>query len=309
MKRMIKDYFTFSKKERVAVIILLLLIAFFIAAPYFYSVKPKPPVLTKVLRDYIAQSKTVSPEEDSWQETTRSFQRSPEISNAKKPETFSFDPNTVSEADWKRLGINDKTIRTIFNYRNKGGKFRSPEDLHKIWGFRKEDAERLIPFIHIPESFITFQTKKTGNWKLETGNKKAETKIIPIDINTATLEEWKSLPGIGDVLANRIIKFRERAGGFTTIEQVHKTYGISDSVFKLIDPYLQMSVAAVQKLNLNTTSAYELKTRIGIPENIARAIIVYRQQYGLFQSVSDLKKIIFITDSLFQQIAPRLKIE
>jgi hypothetical protein len=45
----LKDYFTFSKKERTAMIILLLLIACFIAAPYLYSVKRKPPVINQAL--------------------------------------------------------------------------------------------------------------------------------------------------------------------------------------------------------------------------------------------------------------------
>ena len=34
---------------------------------------------------------------------------------------FEFDPNTINEAGWKRLGLRDKTIQTIQNYLNKGG--------------------------------------------------------------------------------------------------------------------------------------------------------------------------------------------
>jgi len=41
-----------------------------------------------------------------------------------------------------------------------------------------------------------------------------------IDINTATLEDWKLLPVIGEVLANRIVTYRKRMGGFTKESQV-----------------------------------------------------------------------------------------
>ena len=46
-----------------------------------------------------------------------------------KAELFYFDPNTASAADWRRLGIKDKTIHTILNYLTKGGKFYKPEDI------------------------------------------------------------------------------------------------------------------------------------------------------------------------------------
>ena len=43
----------------------------------------------------------------------------------------------------------DKTIHTILNYRNKGGRFKQPEDLRKIYGLQKEEADLLIPYVQI----------------------------------------------------------------------------------------------------------------------------------------------------------------
>jgi competence protein ComEA len=305
MKRIIKDYFTFSKKERTAIILLLLLITCFLAAPYVYSVKLKPPVLNKALRNFLEKNTGFSPG-DSLQENNISVKSTEESYHSAKAEVFLFDPNTISAEEWKRLGISNKTIRTIYNYLSKGGKFRSAEDIKKIWGFKEEDAERLIPFVRMQQRDQPNKSFKNNplNPQPVTSNK-----IPSIDINTATAEEWKALPGIGEVLANRIIKFRERIGGFTTIEQVHKTYGISDSVFGQISSYLVFNPAALPKLNLNTISAYELRMRVAIPDAIARAIVMYRNQYGPYQSVNDLKKIVFISDSLFQRISLVLKVE
>ncbi len=303
MKRIFKDYFTFSKKERTAVIILLLLIILFAAAPYFYSPKFKPPVISKAMNEFLERNKTIAAIKDTVSENERPSY-TPVEKIVSKHETFAFDPNTVSENDWKRLGISDKTIHTIINYRSKGGKFKSAEDLRKIWGFKKEDADRLISFVHIENTNSTNKKYLTGNQQPVTGSK-----AIPIDINTATFEEWRTLPGISDGLANRIVMYRERIGGFISKEQVHKTYGVSDSIFRLIDPYLTVNLNSVPKLNINTASAYELRTKINIPDAVARSIIVYRQQYGNYQMVSDLKKIVFIHDTLYQRIAPYLKAE
>ena len=302
MKRIIKDYFSFSKKERLAVIILLLTMGCFIAFPYFYSPILPPPIINKALAEFIR-------EQNSQMDSAENVLPKPSTKNNQyeiKGIQFLFDPNTASEKDWKRLGIQEKTIQTLVNYRNKGGKFKQAQDLRKIWGFRKEDADRLLPFVHIAKSDTFFSTQKTNQekWKLGAeGPPKTKARLLTfIDINSASLEDWKSLPGIGEVLGGRIIKFRDRMGGFTGIEQVQKTYGISDSVFRLISPFLRVNTKIISRLNINTASAYDLKIRTNLPDGVAKAIIVYRQQNGPFKKADDLKKIVILSDSLYQML-------
>ena len=70
--------------------------------------------------------------------------------------------------------------------------------------------------------------------------KKTVQEIQPLNVNTATEEEWKALPGIGDVLSKRIVKFRTKLKGFISVQQVGQTYGLADSVFQKILPYLRL---------------------------------------------------------------------
>ena len=52
-----------------------------------------------------------------------------------------------------------------------------------------------------------------------------------ININTAGAEELDSLPGIGEVLSQRILQYREEYGSFYTIEDLKNVQGIGNSVF------------------------------------------------------------------------------
>ena len=61
------------------------------------------------------------------------------------------------------------------------------------------------------------------------GSVKESTKI---NINTASLEELKSLPGIGDVIAQGIIDYREKHGGFKQLEELKNVTRIGDKIYE-----------------------------------------------------------------------------
>ncbi|MCS6906576.1 MAG: ComEA family DNA-binding protein [Anaerolineales bacterium] len=64
------------------------------------------------------------------------------------------------------------------------------------------------------------------------------TKSPFININYATQEELESLPGIGEVLAKRIIAYRTRHGFFNSLQDLLKVYGIKPKTLQLIEPYV-----------------------------------------------------------------------
>jgi len=55
-----------------------------------------------------------------------------------------------------------------------------------------------------------------------------------VNINTATLEQLDTLSGIGPAIAQRIIDYREKIGGFKSIEQITEVSGIGDATFDKI---------------------------------------------------------------------------
>ena len=60
-----------------------------------------------------------------------------------------------------------------------------------------------------------------------------------ININTADAEELTKLDGISDVLAERIVEYREENGKFSSTEEVKEVYGIGDGIYKKIKNYIK----------------------------------------------------------------------
>ena len=99
----------------------------------------------------------------------------------------------------------------------------------------KEAQKENIVYIETPcvceqvknDACITNNTDKKNN-------KTTESKSSKVNINTASLEELKTLNGIGDAKANSIIEYRNTNGSFKTIEDLKNVKGISETVYSKI---------------------------------------------------------------------------
>ena len=231
-----KEYFSFTKKERNAVAILIGIAVVFIIITYAYSPQFKKPFVNKALQQHFTALQNNSTENSDSLPVNEEARYNPENSSANSLHPFGFNPNTMDATGFKELGLSEKLAQTIISFRNKGGHFNTPDDFRKIEGLSSEAADILLPYIDMPAKQ---QVAKTVTETKELQElPKPQASIKKLDINTATAEDWKTLPGIGDVLGNRIVKFRNAVHGFKTVEDLRKTYGLSDSVYQAILPFL-----------------------------------------------------------------------
>lgn len=308
-KEAIKEYMTFGKRDRIGVIAVVSLMGIIYALPYLFGKKnePFPAKQTNLLvkaMDTLAAKQKGKPSQDGYEEHDNDYRYQPiQTKSFANGELFQFDPNTLSVEGWQKLGLSKKTSKTIDKYRNKGGKFYKPEDIKKIWGMPESFYERVKDYIVI----APFQNSYQQNELEKPTYTKAEKKIITVDINKADTSAFIALPGIGSKLAARIVNFRDKLGGFYSVDQVAETYSLSDSTFQKIKGSLQLS-GAVKKLNVNTATKDDLKTHPYIKWNLANAIVEYRNQHGNFKSLDDLKNIVLIDEATFEKIAHYLSL-
>ena len=313
-KHFISGYLNFTKRERNGVLILLSFICFFLllpfAFPYFIQQKDYDhSAFEKAIASL--QLKQVDSSTEFKKRVYTSYDRSGYTAHnygkVNKGELFYFDPNSTTTADWQRLGIRDKTIATIQKYLSKGGKFYKKADIGKIWGLHKDEVERLLPYVQIKENVVSaYPAEKIVGKKVY---KSAAIAPVTIEINTADTSAFTALPGIGRKLSQRIINFRDKLGGFYTVEQIGETFGLPDSTFQKIKTYLKISRGDVKQFNINKATVDEMKTHPYLRYNLANAIVQYRNQHGNYTTISDIKKIMSVTDEIFNKLAPYLAVQ
>ena len=303
-KNTLRDYFTFSARERKAIYWLLALTTIFFLLPHFlpYIIRQQP----KIMNDQVFlphKGETLTTEQHHIGKTSEIKKVHDEVFPGR---LIFFDPNTASLQDWQQLGVREKTAQTILRYRQKGGRFKVPEDLKKIWGLSPEIAERLIPWVRI-EKIVNHAS--VSSFKEVIRPAKRSHNNNPIDINSAAQAEWEELRGIGPGLASRIIKFRDQLGGFISIDQVKETYGLPDSTFQQIRSRLHLNETFINRLSINQLDLEQLARHPYIRYKTAKAIIAYREQHGRFQSVKELEKIESISAEIFLKIEKYLTVE
>ncbi|MGE0560970.1 MAG: ComEA family DNA-binding protein [Flavobacteriales bacterium] len=304
----IKDYFSFTKGEKRGVVFLLMLIILFTTSLFFIkNFKSNSTTNFSAFENEITHFENELKTHlinDSLARLNRQTIYLPDS-------LFDFNPNTINDSDWVKLGFKEWQVKTINNYKTKGGKFRFKSDVSKIFGITDTLYQMLFPYILLPEktekeSFQNTYTNKSNNSHFEPFTKK---ETIIVDINLADTSEFKSLKGIGSAFSKRIVNYRESLGGFISTEQLKEVYGINDEIFNSIKPFVKISNKNPNLININHVDLETLKKHPYIDWKIAKTIITYRNSHGNYKDVNDIRQIHLVTDEIYTKIAPYLTIK
>lgn len=288
-KQQIRQYFEFSARERKGILILIggIIILQLLPRVHQRYFLPEEPVEIAILPHATSE---------------HAYALMADSNRRPEPVLFHFDPNSLDMKGWIKLGIREKTAKTILNYRAKGGRFYKADDLRKIWGMSQNDATRLIPYVVI-------EVRPARNPKQFASYEPVRRSYQQVEINAADSSEWKSLPGIGSKLAMRIMAFRDKLGGFYSVHQVGETYFLPDSTFQKIKSLLTVDASRIRRININEADYVLLVKHPYVDKDLANAILQYRKQHGSFEQLSDLKKIMLLHDSTYEKVKHYLAVQ
>jgi competence protein ComEA len=295
VRKLLNTYLSISKREFNGLLALVIVIIAIAAVPTIYEhivgkLSTEDSVLPINIPADIARSARVSANKKYRQHRSE--------------ELFEFDPNTISQSDWQRLGLSERQSAAIINYRTKGGKFRKPEDLQKMYTISQRVYQRILPYVKISP-----ETTKHSSEVLQTLSQRpayVKKSLNIIEINGADSVALLEIRGIGPAFASRIIKYRQRIGGFCQKEQLMEVYGLDSFKFTEIKEQVSLDLAAIRKIDINNAQLEDFKGHPYIRYKQANAIIQYRKQHGAYAGIADLSKVLILDPETITRIAPYL---
>lgn len=294
MRIWLNKHFGFSKGEFNGLLFLVLLIIVIKAIPFIYDYykpveKDDPTLLSK-----LQHLKIVDEEHGAYTNVRANYTNA-----VKNIRLFNFDPNTLPIQGWQRFGLSPKQAAAIVNYTRKGGRFYKPEDLQKMYTISPELYRKLLPYVQLApkpagadKSFTPFERKAYVK------------KTVIVDVNTADSAELDEIKGIGGAFAKRIIKYRERLGGFYKTEQLMEVYGLDEQKYNEIKDQVSIGKASLKTININTAVFNDLKRNPYLSFKQINAIIQYRKQHGNYTGIDDLKKVVLLNQEVIDKISP-----
>lgn len=296
-----RDWFTFSRQDRRAIILLSVMIALALGILHIHHSKDDEAIV-KAETDSIATTLTITPK------------KSPTV----KIDRHRFDPNRADSLELLGMGLTPYVTRNIIRYRQAGGIFRRPEDLARIYGMHDTTYAQLKPYIDIPQKSdkprkphtktITKETEQEIQAKEHPYAEYMRAKFKPgqmADINTADTTELMKIPGIGPIYANMIVNYRQQLGGFHSITQLRELDGLPEQ----LGDWAHIGTPNIEKLHINKLSITRLRSHPYLTFYQAKAIVDLRHREGDIKSVRQLLFLDEFTEADIERLKPYLSFE
>jgi competence ComEA-like helix-hairpin-helix protein len=212
------------------------------------------------------------------------------IRRAKRDTIYPFNPNFMSDYRAYTLNIPGEAFDRLRTFREKGRWINSVGYFKRVTGISDSLMQQLRPYFKFPD---WINRKPQGPERRYGGLDGRQ-----LDLNNATDHELQTVYGVGETLSRRIIEFRERLGGFTSMDQLYAVYGLSAATVANIKRSFRVDQpVALSKLNVNKATASDLSTIPGISFEQGRKIWEYIR---LREGINELSELVNIAgiDSL-----------
>lgn len=281
-----KDFFYYSKSERRAVFALSFLIVCLLVA-----ILLAPEKETVIVEEPLAENvrtETDKVEADSFQRVVEHREKKAVIKKTEAPSRkvvlAPFDPNLADSIELLDLGLSPYVARNVLRYREKGGRFRTPESFARIYGLTEEQFETLRPYIRISESF----RQKTDTSTYVRRDTFAVVYKYPkgtlVDVGVADTTELKKIPGIGSGISKAIVGYRNRLGGFYSLEQLREVRFVTPEMME----WFKLDSISIRPLPVNRAGLDRLRNHPYLNFYQAKVILEHRKKHGEIKSLSQL---------------------
>ncbi len=221
-----------------------------------------------------------------------------------------FDPNTADSLTLCEVGMPAWMARNVLRYRAKGGIYRHPDALRKVYGMNDSLFAQLKPYIAIDTTYFqhtdSIQQAKLDSLLPRTTYRTKRDTIL--DLNSADTTTLQLIRGIGSYSARQIVHYRQALGGFAHVEQLREVKGLTANIDSLL-PFFYVNTDSIHPIPVNQSRVERLNRHPYLTFTQARALYEYRRMHLRLDSIAQLKMSPAFTADDIHRLTPYLSFE
>ncbi len=209
---------------------------------------------------------------------------------------YPFNPNFITDYKGYTLGMSVDEIDRLHDFRKTDEYVNSAAEFQEVTLISDSLLQIIAPYFKFPEWTQTDKRSTIGSGRLKADFKNVPSSTVSndalFDLNSASAEDLKSIAGIGEKLSARIIKFRNRLGGFVADKQLYHVYGLDPEVVeRALKKFKVVKKPTIISIEINNATVQELTKLVYINYDLASKIVEYRDTNGEIRSFNELTTI------------------
>ena len=258
----IRQFIHYTKSQRLGILSLLMTI-FVLQGIYFSGVlEPELEPVPQNIQQWLADTQ----EKDTL------------VKQYKEQPVYPFNPNFLTDYKAYKWGMSTQEYQRLVDFRKQNKYVNSAQEFQVV----TQVPDAVLNKMKVYFKFPAWVNAKSKQEKFIFNQKTfVEKKMVPKDINTATAEDFVAIRGIGEVLAERIMKYRSSLGAFVSMEQLGEVYGLKPEVItELNEHFTLLKAPDVVKIKINEATIKELGQFPYFRYPVSRNIVAYRSMNG-----------------------------
>ncbi len=219
----------------------------------------------------------------------------------RKPKIYPFNPNFITDFKGYQLGMSINEIDRLHSFRKKNKYVNSTKEFQEVTKVSDSLLNKISPYFKFPDWVVKRNQQKQKKQALVSGvlnnNSFKEPWVQNItistsDINKATQQDFETINGVGEVISERIIKYRNKLQGYSYTNQLYEVWRLEKSTANAILKVFKIyQKPTIKKVNVNTATFKQVLKNPYIDYELCKKIFEFRDEVAELQDISELRNI------------------
>ena len=182
----------------------------------------------------------------------------------------------------------------------------------------RRESDYAAHYQHYPNRYSHFEKRsfnrdssyyQKDTLRLKPLPKRQYYRVEKVELNRCDTADIIRIPQFGSKRAQKIVEYRDRLGGFHSLEQLHEIHILQNVDLSYCEKYFTINPSFIKKIKVNTMTYKELVAHPYFDAYLAKMVIRYREKNGKIHNPAEFQQVTHAYQELMDKLSPYLSFE